>query len=170
MGINQYIQKNFNELKQIVDNITRENQLADDLLSYCLQVMLEYPKDKMDVIIANNHAKFFFISIVQRQWHSNTSPFFKLYRNNQFVEFNPNYHDNNNDTEYDYEFDKLMEQIINEYNNAHIYIKTLIKLKFFDGNSYRNISQLTTIPKSSLYSSFDTWRKQMKNKYNKINQ
>jgi hypothetical protein len=164
--INDYISKNYDELNQIVKNITKGNELSDELYHFCLMVLLEYNKDKMAEIVKRNHVKYFFITIVMNQWNSTTSPFYKQYRKEN-VEYVGEYQDVKDDDIYDEKIDQKIEFIENELKDEHWYIQQVVNMK--TDMSYQQIKNVTGIPRSSLYSTFNKFRNQTVEKYNKFN-
>lgn len=166
MTLNDYITKNYKELHQIVKNITKNNELCDELYHYCLMVVLEYDKDKMVEIVKRGHVKFFFITIVMNQWNSTTSPFYKQYRK-QNVEYVEEYQDVKDDDFYDDKIDDKIEFIESELKEQHYYVQRVVELK--TEMSYQEIKNLTGIPRSSLYSTFNKFRTETVEKYNKLN-
>jgi hypothetical protein len=164
--INDYISKNYDELHQIVKNITKGNELSDELYHFCLMVLLEYNKDKMAEIVKRNHVKYFFITIVMNQYNSSTSPFYKQYRK-QNVEYVEEYQDVKDDDFYDDKIDEKIAFIEDELKNQHWYIQQVVNMK--TEMSYQEIKDVTGIPRSSLYSTFNKFRTETVEKYNKIN-
>jgi hypothetical protein len=163
--LNNYINENYEQLHQIVKNITKNNNLTDELYHFCLMVLLEYDKQKMNLIVNRGHVKFFFVGIVLNQWNSTTSRFFKQYRK-QNVEYVEEY-DIKDDDFYDEKIDEKIDFIENQLKNQHYYVQRVVELK--TQMSYQQIKDLTGIPRSSLYSTFDKFRKETVEKYNKIN-
>lgn len=162
--LNKYIQENYNTLKQVVINITRKHELADELFHYTLSIMLEYDEKKMNEIVTKKHAKFFFISILTNQWCSSTSPFFKQYRKyNISIDENFDIVDAN---EYDHEIDNKIDYIEEQLNNEHWYTEKVVKMKA--EMSYQQIKELTGIPRSSLFSTVNKFRTKIKNNYKSI--
>jgi len=164
--LNDYLTKNYAELHQIVKNITKNNELCDELYHYCLTVLLEYDKDKMDEIVKRGHVKYFFVTVVMNQWNSTTSPFYKQYRK-QNIEYVEEYQDIKDDDAYDENIDEKVEFIETELKDQHWYIQKVVNMK--TGMSYQEIKDVTGIPRSSLYSTFNKFRTETVNKYNKIN-
>lgn len=164
--LNQYITENYEQLHQIVRNITKNHELTDELYHYCLMVLLEYDKDKMNLIVQRKHVKFFFVGVVINQWNSTTSPFYKQYRK-QNVEYVEEYRDVKDDDTYDEKIDEQLTFIQQQLNDQHWYVGKVIRLKA--EMSYQQIKDLTGIPRSSLYSTFDKFRKETVEKYNKVN-
>ena len=164
--INDYITKNYLDLNKIVINITKNNELSDELFHYCLMVLLEYNKDKMHEIVKRNHVKYFFITIVMNQWNSSTSPFYKQYRK-QNVEYVEEYQDVKDDDFYDDKIDDKIAFIENELKDQHWYIQQVVDMK--KEMSYQQIKDVTGIPRSSLYSTFNKFRTETLEKYKKLN-
>jgi hypothetical protein len=167
MTLNDYLTKNYDELYQIVKNITKNNELCDELYHYCLMVLLEYDKDKMNEILKRGHVKYFFITIVTNQWCSSSSPFYKLHRSPK-IEYIDEYNTNIVDKDgYDEKIDDKIAFIENELKDEHWYIQQVVNMK--TDMSYQQIKDVTGIPRSSLYSTFNKFRNQTVEKYNKIN-
>jgi hypothetical protein len=164
--INDYISKNYDELHQIVKNISKNNELCDELYHYCLMVLLEYDKVKMGEIVKRNHAKYFFITIVMNQWNSTTSPFYKQYRK-QNIEYVEEYQDVKDDDIYDEKIDDKIAFIEDQLETQHWYVKRVIQMK--TEMSYQQIKDVTGIPRSSLYSTFNKFRTETVEKYKKVN-
>jgi DNA-directed RNA polymerase specialized sigma24 family protein len=164
-NLTDYINTNYKELKKVVKNITKNNELADDLYHYCLVILLEYDRVKMDEIVRKNHVKYFFISILLKQWNSSTSPFYKEYRKSvaKSVEYFEIY--DLIDEEYDHEIDDKIAFIKKELENESWYTQQVMKLKGEDGLSYGDINKLTKIPRSSLFGTVDNFRTKVKEKY-----
>jgi hypothetical protein len=165
-SLNDYITKNYAELHQIVKNITKGNELSDELYHFCLMVLLEYNKDKMGEIVKRGHVKYFFITIVMNQYNSTTSPFYKQYRK-QNVEYVEEYQDVKDDDFYDDKIDEKIAFIEDELKNQHWYIQQVVNMK--TEMSYQEIKDVTGIPRSSLYSTFNKFRTETVEKYKKVN-
>lgn len=161
MGLNEYISKNYNELKQITRNITKNNELHEELFHYCLEIILTYDKDKIDLILSKGHLKYFFVSILIRQWNSSTSPFYKIYKKDKFVDINDTIEII--DEEYDFEIDKKIDYIEDKLSNEHWYVQRVIEMK--KDMSYGQISEITKIPRSSLFNTINKFRNEIKNNY-----
>jgi DNA-directed RNA polymerase specialized sigma24 family protein len=162
--LNKYIQDNYQSLKQVVMNITRNHELADELFHYTLTIMLEYDQKKMDEIVNKKHAKFFFISILINQWNSSTSPFYKQYRKHN-ISIDENFDLPDND-EYDYEIDNKIDYIEEELSKEHWYTDKVVRMKA--EMSYQEIKELTGIPRSSLFATVNKFRTKIKNNYKNI--
>jgi DNA-directed RNA polymerase specialized sigma24 family protein len=167
MTLNNWITQNYKENLQSVKNITKGSELTDDLYQECILILLEYKDpNKIQELINNNQLKYFFISIVIRQYVSTTSPFHTKYRkhaaNTSDVDV---YQMPVQDEEYDHDIDTLINYINKEKDTEAWYTKKMIELKFNENMSYRDISKMTGIPVTSCFNTINTFRKKVKNKY-----
>jgi hypothetical protein len=163
MTLEDYITKEYTELKKITSNITKNNELTEDLFHYCLQILLEYNKAKMGEILKNNHVKYFYVSIVMKQWCSNTSPFYKLYRKTSYIQTEyMDYHDIIEE-EYNHEIDEKIAFIQEQLKDEHWYVQKVIQMKA--DMSYGDINKITKIPRLSLYGTVDKFRQKVISKY-----
>jgi hypothetical protein len=163
MTLEQYITKEYSELKKITNNITKNNDLTEDLFHYCLEILLNYDKAKMGEILKNNHVKYFYVSVVMKQWCSSTSPFYKEYRkaaynNTEYMDF----HDIVEE-EYNHEIDEKIAFIQEQLKDEHWYVQKVIQMKA--DMSYGDINKITKIPRSSLYGTVDKFRQKVISKY-----
>lgn len=167
MNLNEYITKNYTELYQSVKNITKGNELADDLYQECILVLLEYKdKDKIQQLVDSNQLKYFFISIAIRQYISTTSPFHTKYRKHQQNTSDKDvYQLPIEDDQYDHDIDTLINYINKEKETQSWYTKKMLELKFEHNMSYREISKMTQIPLTSCYNTINTFRNKVKEKY-----
>lgn len=69
-----------NIVRDICVNIGVSSNDIDDLIQEVYLILLEYNKDKIIELYKKKQLKFFIIGILQRQYHSNTSPFYKKYK------------------------------------------------------------------------------------------
>lgn len=53
---------------------------ADDLEQEIYMILLEYNKDKIIEMYEKKQLKFFIVGVIQRQYNSKTSPFYKKYK------------------------------------------------------------------------------------------
>ena len=73
--------ENINKLvREICRNLGVRSQYYDDLVEEVLVILLNMDSDKIEEMYSNNQLRFFVTRIVKNQYHSNTSPFYKLYR------------------------------------------------------------------------------------------
>lgn len=78
---------------KILDELERENVIRDmcvnmrvaqndidDLIQEIYIILLEYNKDKIVELYTKKQLRYFLVGIIQRQYHSSTSPFYKKYK------------------------------------------------------------------------------------------
>lgn len=69
-----------NIVKDIIKNM-RVNLLdADDLEQEIYMILLEYDRNKIVELYTNKQLKYFIVGVIQRQYNSKTSPFYKKYK------------------------------------------------------------------------------------------
>ena len=69
-----------NVIRDICTNMRVQLNDIDDLVQEVYIILLEYNRDKIIELYQKKQLKFFIIGILQRQYHSNTSPFYKKYK------------------------------------------------------------------------------------------
>ena len=81
LKLNQYIEKNYEKLKQIAEKITSCKKYdCDDLLHDTIVALYDSDKEKIEKLIDKNELIFWIARIMVNQYHSKTSPFYKKYR------------------------------------------------------------------------------------------
>jgi hypothetical protein len=68
------------EYKKVVKNITKGNELWEDLFQELIVIICEYDKEKLVAIYNSGGLKYFIIRILQNQYKSDHSDFHKKYR------------------------------------------------------------------------------------------
>lgn len=69
-----------NIVRDICVNMRVSQNDIDDLIQELYMILLEYDKEKIVEMYNKKQLKFFIIGILQRQYHSVTSPFYKKYK------------------------------------------------------------------------------------------
>ena len=67
-------------VKDIIRNMKVSTSDAEDLEQEIYMILLEYNMDKIIEMYQNKQLKFFIVGVVQRQYNSKTSPFYKKYK------------------------------------------------------------------------------------------
>ena len=67
-------------LKKECYKLSSDKMLMDDFLQEMLLVILEYPNDKMIEAYNKGQHQFLIKRIINNNWNSSTSPFYKKYR------------------------------------------------------------------------------------------
>lgn len=166
MDLNNWITTNHeNNLKEL-KRICKGHELHEELYQECIVILLQYDSEKIQGLIDRNQLKYFFISIVIRQYISTTSPFhLKFRKHEQNTTDKDVYTIHQEDIEYDHGKDELINFINEQKNNEEWYVKELLRLKFDENLSYRKISKLTKIPTTSIYNTINKFREQTLEKH-----
>lgn len=80
-------------ITKILDELERENIIRDmclnmrvspndidDLIQEVYVILLDYKADRIIEMYEKKQLKYFIVGILKRQYHSNTSPFYKKYK------------------------------------------------------------------------------------------
>lgn len=67
-------------IREIIDNMRVSSIDADDLEQEIYVILLEYDKERIVELYEKKQLKYFIIGVIQRQYNSKTSPFFKKYK------------------------------------------------------------------------------------------
>lgn len=67
-------------IKEIIENMRVSKLDADDLEQEIFMILLEYDKDRIIEMYEKKQLKYFIVGVIQRQYNSKTSPFYKKYK------------------------------------------------------------------------------------------
>lgn len=95
--------------KKLVRNILENMRVSptdiDDLEQEIYMILLEYKQDKIIEMYNKKQLNYFTVGVIQRQYNSKTSPFYKKYKKYyQFIDGNFT-NDENVTEDYNYEFE-----------------------------------------------------------------
>lgn len=161
--------------KEILQNITKQNQHFEDLWQDLMLLLLTHKNKKQYLEMYNTKQfKYFFVRIIQNQFNSFSSPFAKKYKNLKLDKDNFNldfciYDNDEEDVERKENLEIQMEKIEKILDEEVCwYDKKLFEKYYFDEkSSYGKISKETKIPKTSVYRSVTDTFEIVKNKMNK---
>ena len=142
MTISDWIDLNWNEMERICKRVG--GQLWEDLRQECVLIVLE--KDNVQDIIDSGGGLYYFTRIALNQSHSNTSGFFKQYKNMYSL---PEDFDKPDVLEDDQKEDLFVaiEEAMKKLPN---YDRRVFELKAIEGESICKLSRETQIPRNSL--------------------
>jgi hypothetical protein len=69
-----------NTIRELCENMRVSSADIDDLVQEIYLILLEYDNEKVINMYNNKQLKFFLVGIIQRQYHSVTSPYYKKYK------------------------------------------------------------------------------------------
>ena len=140
-------------LYQAAKNITKDHQLTDDLFSHCIEVILTDKNiDRINKMVDSNQLHYYFVSILIRNYNSSTSRFHYKYRkpNEKYSDVDV-YNINVEEEDFDYSIEPKIEFIEDVIEDLDWYERRMLELYYYDGLSYQEISDLTKIPKTSVW-------------------
>ena len=180
--VNKWVNDNYNDLRETLLNITKNDyEHVDDLLHECLEFFIK--KEIAEELVIKKQAKWFFIRIALNQYRSTSSKFYKTYKKNVRTntrnlvdEWWESIADTN---DYDLEYDELMnlnldiiEELLlsdDEEERLHGFV---IMLYFSNDFNFAEVARCLDYSRSTYRRQFDEATKvvlqKMKNKDTKI--
>ena len=67
-------------IDELCSNMGVSSLYKDDLIQEIYIILLSYKEEKIIEMYNKNQLKFFIVKIIQNQYNSNNSPFYKLYK------------------------------------------------------------------------------------------
>ena len=156
--MNDWLSKNYNELKNICNKFSTPEEV-DDLLHLCIE---QFMKNKKVQDIPDKERLYFFVKLVKNQYHSKSSSYHYTYRKYQFNEL----------VEYDIPEVEYEEEPFNlkwvkeELKTIDWYYGRLFELYIEEGCSVTKLSKRTTIPINSVSRDINKVRRILKQKRN----
>jgi len=147
--IEKYITTNYYELLSITKKITKNHDLTGDLLH---EVILQlYNKNNIVLQEYNNdQIKYYIVSIIRINWHSQTSPFYYKIRKESSKYTNiDDIFDLVDDTQLDFEKQQLFDILEQSWCELDWFRKSLFEMYLTMG-SMKKVSKQTRIPVSSI--------------------
>ncbi len=152
--MNDWLSKNYNELKNICNKFSTPDEV-DDLLHLCIE---QFIKNKKVHQIPDKEKLYFFTKIVRNQYHSKSSKYHYTYRRYQFNEII-----DNNIPEIEYQEDEFnMDWVHEQLKTIDWYYGRLFELYIEEGCSVTRLSKRTTIPINSVSRDINKVRRQLK--------
>jgi len=164
MSTSEYISNNYQKLYQAAKNITKGHDLTDDLFQHCIEVILtDKNQEKILVMAETNQLHYYFVSILIRNYNSSTSRFHYQYRKpiENFTDKDVYDMDIEQD-DYDHSLEPKIEFIEENIKDLSFYDKKMLEYYYYDGMSYQQISDLTRIPKTSVWNTVTKTIKKIK--------
>ena len=165
---------NSKTINNIFSSIIQNKDKRDLMKSDVYLMLCELDEKKLLIMYDNGKIDGFIAKIILNQWNSNTSDFYKNWKNGGFRksltkdsgEFNIEL---SNEVEA-VSYSRYVNDINIIINNMHWYHKTLFELYYKEGLTYKQISDTTEIKiisvRNSIKKTIIEVKKQLKNKYN----
>lgn len=147
--IERYITTNYYQLLTITRKITKNHELSQDLLH---EVILQL-YNKSNIVLqeySNDQIKYYIVSIIRINWHSNTSPFYyKIRRESSKYTNIDEIFNMADDTQLDFEKQQLFDILEQSWCELDWFRKSLFEMYLTLG-SMKKVSKQTRIPLSSI--------------------
>jgi RNA polymerase sigma factor (sigma-70 family) len=160
--IEKYITNNYYQLLTIAKKITKNHDLTQDLLH---EVILQL-YNKENIVLreyCDDQIKYYIVSIIRINWHSQTSPFYYRIRkeSSKYTNIDEIYN-LADDTQLEFEKQELFDILEQEYSELSWFHKSLFELYLTLG-SMKKVSKQTRIPVSSISRYLKESKQQIKN-------
>lgn len=159
------------EYKRVVKNITKGNQLSEDLFQELMLILCQYDKAKLEQVYNSGGLKFFIIRILQNQYKSDSSDFHIKHRRFKSVTFNIDdvvFRKDFIDEEdgYDYNLDKILSIVEAEVNretwvNKNDWYENNLFKAFLKEGGYRKLEKKTGISRTAITSTVNEYRRKV---------
>jgi DNA-directed RNA polymerase specialized sigma24 family protein len=163
MGLNDWLNKNADDLLETTKNITKNHEDSDELFQSVVLQLLEKP-DKIQQI-PDNEKKYFFIKVIKNNWFSNTSPYHyqeRKYKSYHFLS------DEIPDEEHiPYSEDGPSMEWVREQLQDFDWFKRDIFLLWIEVGTMVQVHKETTIPLNSVGTYIKQIKQELINRWNK---
>jgi len=161
--INKWITDNYEDLRKTVNNITKNDELSDDLLHECIYAFMN--NKNAEKVIENGSAKYFFIRIVLNQFRSNTSSFYRNWKRETLKSLRlitEWWEDIPDETDYDISVDELVnlnfniiEELLKSKDNMERYYGFIVIMWFSNDMNFAEVARLLNVSRSTIRRQFD---------------
>jgi RNA polymerase sigma factor (sigma-70 family) len=160
--IEKYITTNYYQLLSITKKITKNHELTQDLLH---EVILQL-YNKGQIILqqyTDDQIKYYIVSVIRINWHSNTSPFYYKIRkeSSRYVNIDEIFN-LADETQLDFEKQQLFDILEQSWCELDWFRKSLFEMYLTLG-SMKKVSKQTRIPLSSISRYLKESKEQIKN-------
>jgi len=147
--IEKFITTNYYQLLSITKKITKNHELSQDLLH---EVILQL-YNRENIILqeySNEQIKYYVVSVIRINWHSNTSPFYyKIRRESSKYTNIEEIYNLADETQLDFEKQQLFDILEQSWCELDWFRKSLFEMYLTLG-SMKKVSKQTRIPLSSI--------------------
>jgi len=160
------------DYRKAVRNITKGNELADDLYSELLLIISDYDNVTLNNLLEKEQLVYFWVRICMNQWHSNTSPFYTKYRKDNreklYYEIEDNRIAEPDTEEFKHEpYENVVERVaLDALDDMYWYDKKLFEL-YLELGTYKEVSEQTRIPFGTVGTTLGKVKKKLKKEINK---
>ena len=160
--IQKYITNNYYQLLTITKKITKNHDLTSDLLH---EVIIQL-YNKSNIVLqeySDDQIKYYIVSVIRINWHSQTSPFYYKIRKESSKYTNiDDIYDLTDESQLDFEKEQLFVILEQSFCELDWFKKSLFEMYLTLG-SMKKVSKQTRIPVSSVSRYLKESKEQIKN-------
>jgi len=167
---NQWIQENYYEIVKWAKNMTKGDELSEELAHYAIEQFLTHKRykeinDKHNEQPDFGHCRGFILAIMRNSWYGKKSEFSRIHkahradighrkRNVTDTKFNTLL-ENKEQTDYDYEVDYVIEAVYGileemSIDTQDLWYKGKLFQMWMEDSNFSSISRATGIPRTSV--------------------
>jgi len=164
--INEFITNHYKEILSMSKKIVKNNDY-EEVAHYVITIFLVTPNAKE--LIKRGEAMKFLSGMIFRSYHSKTSPFYKLYRQNGIMvsgeEMNHHYIDDSIDEQEHEMLINKIENILNaRYDDINKWFMITLFKMYIHTQNYSKLARETKIPRTTISSAVKEAKQYIKNK------
>lgn len=166
MNMDNWFSDNYENLKRICKNVSKENDV-DELLHFCIDVVISNPKF---INIEDDKGRiYYFTRVVLNNWKSTTSHYYKIYRKEKPLIIDSDIQLPNIEIDKEIEIDiDWVNKEIEEIKKTKWYYGRLFQLYIEENCSLSKLHKRTTIPLAPLSRDINKIRNILKERRNKL--
>ena len=164
--LNEYLEENYNKLKDIAYNIAGTN--SDDLLSFVIEELYKCDIEKINDTIQQKKMTFYIVRVMLNQYYSKTSRYY--YKYNKYYELHTttiiecitkdDTIDNRKEKE---KIEKQLEWVEDKLKDIYWFDAEVFKIYFREGFSLNQMQKETKINRNTLFKSINAVKKYLIN-------
>ena len=157
--LEKYITNHYYELLKIAKKYTKDDDWASELLH---EIILQlYEQKEYEGKVDDKSLKYYIIRIIMVNWCFPSSPFYRKYKKNKFIDVDIMQVMNITTQENETDVHELMNILETEWSHTNWFNK-IIFTKYLTYGSLKKVSKDTTIPLTSIKRYVDETRKTIK--------
>jgi len=165
--LNEYLEKNYNKLKDMAFTITSGGKDKDDLLSFVIEELYKCNQDRINDIIKKKQLTFYIARVMINQFQSDLSLYYKKYKKYYKYHTAGTKESISPDTIEKtilekQEIENKLEWVDSKLKDCYWFDASVFKLYYKEEHSLNSMAKATKISRATLYKSITNVKKYLK--------